>query len=550
VKYVSRNSKCSQASGRLAIEELETRQLFSVAGLDTSFGQNGKAILRFNEAGNGDFKPFEQGYTIATDRQGRILVAGQVQSSANNYATLAVGRLNDNGTFDSSFGTNGKVVLDLPNTESTTSISASYADMKIDSLGRVVISGQIFAAEGQYNTRSFIAVTRLTADGELDSSFGTEGWGTTDFGSASSHALLGAMAIDEEGRILLAGSVNRQLAINGVDFDFAVARLTASGAIDTSFSGDGLAAFDFNIGGSRSDHGFAITTDRKGRIIVAGTVDVAAGNTDFGVVRLLEDGFLDPSFHGDGRATVSIDRLGQNKGHDEAYDVAVDKRGRIILAGCTQASEFDVDFAVTRLTSSGNLDNRFGKHGTSVIAFNQGGQNRDGRRNPPGQNVQFGMREMRVTLARDSRNRIVLCGPVQRGQRDFDFGVCRLTPRGRIDNGFGFGGRMMTGFNVGISEADVPWDVTTDRFNRILVVGGIDGNTALSSSSIGVVRFGAPVPNSNNSRLMAQAISASSASKTDLADQTSKQGHPASQQARVRPLFRLWSSLRANMGRS
>ncbi|MFI5381804.1 MAG: calcium-binding protein, partial [Tepidisphaerales bacterium] len=71
-------------------------------------------------------------------------------------------------------------------------------------------------------------VIRLNPDGTLDNTFGTDGVATATMGSSG--AKVAEMTLDSSGRITLVGAA---------DGDVAIARFTASGALDTSFSGDG-----------------------------------------------------------------------------------------------------------------------------------------------------------------------------------------------------------------------------------------------------------------------------------------------------------------------
>src|SRR5690606_11704377 len=71
-----------------------------------------------------------------------------------------------------------------------------------------------------------------------------------------------AVTVDSQGRIVGAGTVQQQ-----TDKDFVIVRVTPTGALDTSFSSDGLAWDD--VGGE--DDGHAVVTLPDDRIVVAGT---------------------------------------------------------------------------------------------------------------------------------------------------------------------------------------------------------------------------------------------------------------------------------------
>ena len=91
--------------------------------------------------------------------------------------------------------------------------------------------------------------------GDLDVSFSGDGKQTTDFGGSDAAA---AVAVQADGKIVVAGSSGG---------DFALARYGADGALDPSFSGDGLVTTD--LGGT--DAGQAVAIQADGRIVVAGS---------------------------------------------------------------------------------------------------------------------------------------------------------------------------------------------------------------------------------------------------------------------------------------
>src|SRR3954453_21341114 len=70
------------------------------------------------------------------------------------------------------------------------------------------------------------------AEGDLDPSFGSSGKETTPIGTSSDEAE--AVALDSQGRIVAAGR-----AFVGTDEDFALARYSSNGTLDTGFGGGG-----------------------------------------------------------------------------------------------------------------------------------------------------------------------------------------------------------------------------------------------------------------------------------------------------------------------
>src|SRR6188768_2002106 len=175
------------------------------------------------------------------------------------------------------------------------------------------------------------------APGDLDVSFSGDGKQTTDYGGADAAA---AVAMHADGKLVVAGTS---------DGNFALARYGADGALDPSFSGNGLVTTD--LGGTDDGQGVVIQTD--GKIVVAGGSE---GN--FALARYTTDGGLDPSFSGDGRQTTDFGR------EDRATAVALQADGRIVVGGNSGS-----DFALARYDANGGLDTSFSGDGKQTTDF-------------------------------------------------------------------------------------------------------------------------------------------------------------------------------------
>ena len=85
------------------------------------------------------------------------------------------------------------------------------------------------------------------AAGEFDPGFGTGGKVITDF---YDHDLAFALALQPDGKIVLAGTASR--APSGTGSDFALARYNSNGTLDGSFGVEGKVTTDF--AGDRIEH--------------------------------------------------------------------------------------------------------------------------------------------------------------------------------------------------------------------------------------------------------------------------------------------------------
>jgi uncharacterized delta-60 repeat protein len=151
----------------------------------------------------------------------------------------------------------------------------------IDAAGNVVVSGTSSGVNGA--TGPDIALARLTPSGSPDGSFGTGGQLLVDFGGADAGY---GVALDPGGDIVVVGSAHN--TVRG-DWDFAVARLTATGELDGTFAAGGKQTVDFD---GRHDWGYGVAVQADGSIVVAGTTDdglkkpAGGAGIDFAVARL------------------------------------------------------------------------------------------------------------------------------------------------------------------------------------------------------------------------------------------------------------------------
>ena len=95
------------------------------------------------------------------------------------------------------------------------------------------------------------------------------------------------MTVDSHDRVIVVGTSVQ----GGTSYDFAVARLTADGVLDTSFSGDGKHTFDF--GNNQNDEAYGVAVDSQDRVLLAGYFQQGATYYDFAVARLTTGGVLE-----------------------------------------------------------------------------------------------------------------------------------------------------------------------------------------------------------------------------------------------------------------
>jgi uncharacterized delta-60 repeat protein len=156
----------------------------------------------------------------------------------------------------------------------------------------------------------------------LDKNFGEEGKIITHIGDESKSCLAKSLAIQSNGKIVVAGGSDN-------DDNFALLRYLPDGNRDLSFGADKNGTVVIPGASEGSACGVAIQPD--GKIIIAGT---AAGDKDIGaffVSRYDKDGILDKSFGDNGVRITSI-----GNGYNQAGAMTIQRDAKIILTGRSQ----------------------------------------------------------------------------------------------------------------------------------------------------------------------------------------------------------------------
>lgn len=191
---------------------------------------------------------------------GKLLVAGFIGGPATN-ATLAL-RFNRDGTLDRAFG------------RGTGYVVGSYGQLHEAQALAVLPDGRFLLAGLALSGRTKgILLARHLADGTLDASFGTKGY---RFSALMTEAH--DIEVAPDGLFYVAGAVE-----NLGSSAMAVARHRPDGAMDTAFSGTGVAAFP-----SGRKHGVARRVAFHGAdgLVLAGSVLAEGGHADFAVLRV------------------------------------------------------------------------------------------------------------------------------------------------------------------------------------------------------------------------------------------------------------------------
>ena len=276
------------------------------------------AVVRYNSDGTLDLTFSGDGYTftdmganfdtafdVVIQPDGRIVVAGVAEH--NGQADMAVARYLADGTLDSSFDEDGKVVTNLGSAFDRALGVALQSD------------GKIVAAGHYHNGDSLdFALVRYKTDGSLDLDFDGDGVVTTDIDEIDNdgHDVL----VQSDGKIVVVGYTFATAQNDGI---FTMVRYASDGSLDSAFGDNGIVLTP--VGSTDVGNGVAQQVD--GKLVLVG--DSWNGtDIDVAVVRYLPNGTPDPDFGSGGIVTTDIEG-----GQNGAMAVAFQADGKIVVAG-------------------------------------------------------------------------------------------------------------------------------------------------------------------------------------------------------------------------
>ena len=378
--------------------------------------------------------------TLIQQSDGKLIMVGRA------YNKLALARFQTNGLLDNSFGSYGRITIDLPNMTNETITSAA-----------VQSDGKIIATGSSDNSDDFLV--RFTSTGKLDTTFGKRGIllePSTDIASdlvlgSGGKIVFGADVFDKDGnahgsilRLHADGTADKTFGKNGVadlsdrvsdptllaiqndgkillGTSDSVVRADSNGKVDTTFGTKGVAHFkpfeQVNI--------YALALQADGKAIVAGSGGQSSSPpaNESLVIRFDTNGIADSTFGIRGIATDDpTGRIGSYN------DVVIQSDGKILAVGTTVslASGSD-DFLVARYMPDGTLDPTFGDHGRVTIDFGVGFDD--------------------ATCVSVSGHKIIVSGTGGDSVNLSYFEITRLKMDGTIDKSFGINGRVLEPVN-------------------------------------------------------------------------------------------------------
>jgi uncharacterized delta-60 repeat protein len=254
----------------------------SNGSIDSLFGNNGIVTT--------DFGANERPGSLALQTDNKILVTG---TSINNFSNpvihLITARYNADGTLDNSFAEKG-FVIDQSNLDNSTA-----AAMTLQADGKIIVGGTAFLGKSDF------LLARYNSDGTPDMTFGTNGNVVSSFSNHNDR--LFSVAVQNDGKILAGGQANRSLS-GIVPANMLLARYTTDGNLDNSFGNKGSTKINFGEDNSEINK---ILIQVDGKIIVTGDL-MNSDQTyqNFALARTTVNGTIDSAFGTNGLQATSI----------------------------------------------------------------------------------------------------------------------------------------------------------------------------------------------------------------------------------------------------
>lgn len=359
-------------SGSYYTEEPEEYEYLPLVRLNSDGSEDTTFDLGTGFEALGIWWNYPEIYSIVIQSDGKIVVCGNI-SRYNSEETLFIARLNSDGSLDSSFyhsniGFNSAVydlylgpddrifalgeflsydtatcqfIVSMDSEGNVEDLFLQYPEgfngpvsvVKVQADGKILAAGMFTTYGGVYSP----GIVRLNEDGSIDDTFSQTGrgimWGE----------YIGAMAIQEDGKILLGGSI---FLYDDTETPFFV-RLNSDGTLDTSF----------NMGAGFSYEVNSILIQNDGKIIVVGGFDsYNEAEVPAGIIRLNTDGSVDTSFNPDQEVKyVNI--------------AALQEDGKIIVVKDILQPDYSSIYIPMRLNTDGSVDTTFNSDGYEFNSY-------------------------------------------------------------------------------------------------------------------------------------------------------------------------------------
>lgn len=332
-----------------------------------------------------------EGFTLALSPTGHYFLAGTYKLPTESQPRMALASFLTNGTIDAGFGAGGIFI----------GSQGTPRSVRMQPDGKILMGG----GNTSFSNAGFFAINRIMPDGTHDVTFGTSGGVVISQTNALS--VISGLEILPDGKFIMSGIVGVRIAMM---------RFHADGSPDVGFGMGGFVAIE--LGAAMFLKAILALTD--GHLLLAGNIL----SDDIVLARCHLDGSLDDAFAQNG---IVISDFGSNLPTPGRIHYTTDGR---ILASVAMSNQI----VITKYLPNGAMDNSFGMQGRAFI------------RVPPY------LIPLYPTISTDSQGGIIVISTMtaQLGGAT-DFYIARFHANGTPDSQFGNGSFVIVNFGSGAS---------------------------------------------------------------------------------------------------
>lgn len=342
-KFIVGSKKYLGANG-INYEGFEFDRYSQHGVLDTAFGTDGKVITSF-----GNVSSKISSFALLPD--GKFIASG-AYSPINQSSSIAIVKYNNDGSLDTSFDTDGKVITTFGTGSSCYGV---YITSNLN--GKIIVAATVITSN---TTVLNFGLIQYNPNGSLDTTFDGDGKAL----SIIDDGFYGIKSVtkDENGKYLV------NFTDGNLNFYSVIRKYNTDISLDSTFGTNGKiqASFDLGLNGAQNA---TITTDSK-IVIVGNFVSNDYTSNNFGIAKYNSNGTLDTTFDTDGKLTTKFEYSS-----DELKKIIVLPDNKIIAIGTSRYRQPNnagfSNIVLSKYNSNGSLDVSFGNSGKVYSVFGE-----------------------------------------------------------------------------------------------------------------------------------------------------------------------------------
>ncbi|MBS1731153.1 MAG: T9SS type A sorting domain-containing protein [Bacteroidetes bacterium] len=306
------------------------QKTYAQAGtLDPTFGDGGIVII----------DSFTYNNKSLLQEDGKILLFS---------STGILDRFNYDGTYDNSFGNNGRITHTFDG-----KVGDANNNFVIQNDSKIIYTGVYYQSNGNIDACTF----RCNSDGSIDSSFGINGLDIIEIDKLN---LIRGIVVQTDGKIVVAGDVRKEYNDQYRTFIY---RLMPDGGLDSTFGVNGIVINHY--ADETTSVGFLLTSD--GKFILGSNNNILGSHPYYQLEKFNSDGNVDAGFGNNGSAKFIFGEGQSGDWNTKMITLVLQIDGKIVCAG--MSGKGNEDMALCRFNQNGLIDNNFGENGSVINQY-------------------------------------------------------------------------------------------------------------------------------------------------------------------------------------